>query len=307
MLPHLGPRPHGACLIALAVACAEPPRSLARPNRVAVEPDGTVWVSDFQHDTLVRWAPDGAFLGRWGTNGLGPGELWRVVSMTASPAGLFVANLRPESDASDAELVTELKQIVGGSEASSALLDGRTLEPGARIDGIAVLPDGTLVLADSAHDELVQVAADGRHIGRYGGVPRPDAEPHGLAFGAEALWVVERDRHRITVVESAGKERTFVPKDEPFRFPTAAAVCATADPPWVVVADHGNHRMRRFLLDGTPLSSFTPHPDGPDRPAQLLDVGLSPDCATLYVVDSKGDRVLATDVNGTVRLTFRSW
>ena len=307
MLPHKGPGPHRAFLLASLVACAEPPRSLARPNRVAVEPDGTVWVSDFQHDTLVRWAPDGSFLGRWGENGLGPGELWRVTAMTASAEGLFVANLRPESDASGALVVTELKRIVDGKEVSSALLDGRTLEPGARIDGIAVLPDGTLVLADSAHDELVQVTADGRHVGRYGGVLRPDADPHALAAAAGEVWVVERDRHRVTVIGAGGKERTFVPKDGAFRFPDAAAVCANASPPWVVVADHGNHRIRRFLLDGTPLSSFTPHPDGPDRPPQLLDVQVSPTCDTLYVVDSKGDRVLVTDPAGTERLTLRSW
>jgi DNA-binding beta-propeller fold protein YncE len=308
MLPHSGPLPQGALLVAaLAVGCAEEPRSLARPNHVAVGGDGSVWVSDFQHDTLVRWSPDGTFLGRWGRNGLGPDELWRVTAMAATADGLVVANLRPESDASDAALVTELKRLTAEREVSTSILDGRTLEPGARIDGIAVLKNGHLVLADSAHDELVEVDEDGRRIGRYGGVPRPDAEPHTVTPSGADLWVVERDRHRVTIVSAGGREQAFVPRDEPFRFPTAVAVCDRADPPWVAVADQGNHRIRRFLTDGTPLASFSPHSEGPDQPVQLLDVAVSPDCGSLYVVDSKGDRVLVTDPNGTVRLTLRTW
>jgi DNA-binding beta-propeller fold protein YncE len=310
MLPQSGTEPGRLlllCAVAAATACATPAEHLARPNRVVVAADGTVWVSDFQNDRLVRWGADGTFLGTWGRNGLGRGELWRVTSMVATPTGVVVANLRPVSDASGAEVVTELKSVDAAQEVGSAVLDGRSLASGARIDGLSLLGNGHLVLADSTHGELVEVAADGRHIGRFGGIPRPDAEPYGVTVSGEDVWVVERDRHRVTVISPGGRERTFTPRDEPLRFPTAVAVCTATEPAWVAVADHGNHKVRRFLLDGTPLSAFAPHPVGPDQPVQLLDLALSADCGALYLVDSKGDRVLVTDPNGSVLRTLQSW
>ncbi len=305
MLPHLT-RSAG---LTLALAACSPPaaKSLDRPNRVVVAGDGTVWVSDFQHDRLVHWSAEGTFLGEWGGNGLGRDELWRVTAMARTPTGLVVANLRPQSDESDAEVVTELKSLEGDRESGATVLDGRTLQSGARINGLVVRPGGNYVLADSTHGELVEVSTDGNHVGRFGSIPRPDAEPYNLASAGEDVWVVERDRHRITIVGPRGGDRTFTPADQPLRFPTSAAVCTSAELPWVVVADHGSHRIRRFLLDGTPLGAFSPHPDGPDRPPQLLDVAVSPDCSTLYVVDSKGDRVLVTDPNGTERTVLRAW
>lgn len=305
MLPHL--RAAGVCAALAAAGCERTAARLARPNHVAVGSDGTVWVSDFQHDRLAHWSADGTFLGTWGENGLGRDELWRVTAMASTRDGLLVANLRPLSDDSGAEVVTELKTLTAGHEVRAVVLDGRTLPPGARVNGIAERPDGHLVLSDSTHGELVEIAPDGRHVGRFGGVPRPDAEPYELAADGQDLWVVERDRHRITVVGPNGRERPLTPADTPFRFPSAVAVCAAADPPWVVVADLGNHRIRRFTLDGAPLASFAPHPDGPDRPPQLLDVAIAPDCSRLYVVDSKGDRVLVTDPNGTVLQVLQAW
>ena len=42
-------------------------------------------------------------------------------------------------------------------------------------------------------------------------------------------------------------------------------------------------------------------------PKQLMDLAVSPDCERLYLVDSKGNRVLVTTVDGEVLLEISSW
>ena len=52
---------------------------------------------------------------------------------------------------------------------------------------------------------------------------------------------------------------------------------------------------------------FEPAPAGPKQPLQLLDVTVSPSCDRLYLVDSKGGRVLITTPEGKLIHTIAKW
>jgi hypothetical protein len=119
--------------------------------------------------------------------------------------------------------------------------------------------------------------------------------------------VIEKSRHRVSRMTSGGAEERVLLQDEghgPPSFPTALAVCRDE---WFAVADLGNHRVQRYTIDGRWLGGFVPEPAGPDQPVQLLDLALSADCGRLYLVDSKGDRVLVTDPEGEVLQVLSRW
>ncbi|MCA9493891.1 MAG: NHL repeat-containing protein, partial [Myxococcales bacterium] len=277
----------------LLAGCAAPPNGLGRPNRLAVGADA-VYVSDFEHDRIVQTRPDGTFVRAFGARGLGSDQLWRVTAMVVDEDGsLLVANRRPESDAEDSATVVEVKRFVDGAEVERIDLGGKVLQDDAWIDAIAPMGDGRWLIADSAHGELM-VVQEGRLVGRFGGIPRPDASPTALVREGMLFWEVEQMRHRITPLDSHGQALPFEPSEEAgeLRFPSAIGVCEAQG--WVAIADFGNLRVVRLTTEGGALGSFSPEPAGADRPVQLLDLAVSDDCSRLYLVDSKGDRVLIT-------------
>ena len=288
------------------IGCVGEPDGLGRPNRLAVGADA-VYVSDFQHDRIVQMRPDGTFVRSFGTRGLGRDQLWRVTAMVVSRDGaLLVANRRPESDAEDSAVVLEIKRFEDGVETSSVDLGGKVLQDDAWIDAIAEMPDDHWLIADSSHGELM-VVQEGRLVGRFGGIPRPDAAPTALVGDGTLFWEVEQMRHRITPLDAHGKELPFTPSADggELRFPTGIGVCAEQG--WIAVADFGNLRVVRYTTEGAWLGSFAPVPVAPDRPVQLLDLAVSPDCTRIYLVDSKGDRVLVTDPEGAVLGQLSGW
>lgn len=308
-------------LFALLAGCSPVPRELARPNRVALGPDGLVYVSDFHHDRIGVFDADGALVRTFGSQGIGRDQLWRVTAMSVARDGsLVVANRSPESDDRDHALRFELKRFRDGEEVERTVLDGRTLQTDGWVDALVESPSGTWIIADNTHGELVEVDPGGRRVGRFGGIPRVDSAPSALVADGDAVWVVEQNRHRIRRIAPQGDEHTLLLRDEghrPPRFPSAMGVCHHPEGDWIAVADLGNHRLQRYGLPpvaGTRadleapwLGEFVPEPVGVDQPVQLMDLAVSPDCTRLYLVDSKGDRVLVTSPDGEILQTLDRW
>ena len=87
-------------------------------------------------------------------------------------------------------------------------------------------------------------------------------------------------------------------------FPYAVAVSKDG---WVAVADLGNYRVQRFDREGRYLDGFTPKPAREGTLVQIMDLTVAP-AGLLYVVDSKGGRVLACrPESGEVVRTLSAW
>jgi sugar lactone lactonase YvrE len=290
------------------LGCAALPPELARPNKVAIGADGSVYVSDFHHDRIVVLNADGDPLRWFGRQGIGRNELWRVTAMSVDPEGaLVIANRRPASDAAESATRFELIRFVDGEEVERIPLDGRTLQGGGWIDGVVRGRGDRWIVADSANGELVEVDRDGQRMGTFGGIPRPDAAPSALAREGDTVWVLEQHRHRVTRISAGGVREPLELQDAGQglpRFPSALGVCPGE---WLAVADYGGHRVQRFASDGSFLGSFAPAPAGKDRPLQLMDLAVSPDCQRLYLVDSKGDRLLVTTPEGELLREVHAW
>jgi sugar lactone lactonase YvrE len=294
-------------LLLLAIACGPAlPTQLGRPNALALAPDGTLYVSDFSHDRIVAFGPDGQVT-TFGSPGLGRGQLWRVYALAVADDGsLLVTNRRPDGASDRQGEVWEIKRFVDGDEVDVRRFDGHFRSAAHTLQSLAPQSDGHLVVANPGGGELFVVDADGRYVGSFGGVFHASAAPHDVVRDGDVHWVVDQAQHGLYRVTAAGAQPFFVDDagTGPLSFPSAVGVCPGE---WLVVADLGNHRVQRFDLQGDYLGGFAPERAGPNQPVQLLDVAVSADCKRLYLADSKGDRVLVTTPQGEVLETYDGW
>ncbi len=292
----------------LLLACAPPlPDELGRPNALALGPDGVLYVSDFGHDRIVAFGPDGEARGVFGGRGLGKGQLWRVYGLTVDDDGtLLVTNRRPEGSVEREGDVWEVKRFRDGVEVGLRRFDGHFRSAAHTMNSIAVADGGRLVVANPGGGELFLIDADGRFVGSFGGVLHSSASPHAVARDGGVYWVIDQSQHGMYRVTASGAEPFFLDDGGhgPLSFPSAVAVCPGQ---WLAVADLGNHRVVRFDMEGNRLGGFSPERAGPNKPVQLMGIAVDASCERLYLADSKGDRVLVTTPQGEVVDTYDSW
>ena len=294
-------------MLIFLLACAAE-SSLSRPNAVALAGD-LIYVSDFHHQRIVTFDDSGRFLSSMGHQGLSGDGLWEVWGMLADDRDLHVLNLRPTSRDDDTMLL-EIKTFRDGSAVSVTplvLADGSTAKWS---DGLAQTDDGWK-LTSLEGNALLSFGVDGRvtdeRTAPAGGAPLH--APSALHGEADGLWIIEQFDNRIRHLSHDGIERLSFGEEgaQPgsLRFPKALDVCDTGG--WLAVADLGNYRVQRFDLSGTFIDGFEPPQLNPESPLPLMDVQISSDCSTMVLVDSKGDRVLLTEPNGTIFGELSRW
>lgn len=284
------------------MGCSGTEDALRRPNGVAVRPDGGIVVSDFLHSRLVVFDSDLAFERTIGREGSGRNQLFRVFGLSVgADDAVFVVNRVPRPEGARGQRREwQVKKFVKAREASVTVIGGED----AWFEGIAPGPDGSLFLGNAGEGTLTMLDADlavATHLG-------PSGRPKTLTRSGDDLWVVYDNEHRVVRTTLTGRVTLDLGPDSTHGrdlwFPSSVAVCPAG---WVAVADLGNHRVQRFAFDGTLLGGFAPADAGPTQPLQLLDIGVSPDCERLYLVDSKGNRVLVTTVDGEVIRELHAW
>lgn len=242
------------------------------PADVAVSPDGTIVVAEWENHLLRRITPDGTVSTLAGDpaisgseDGTGP-EAHFVF-----PSGLCVdgAGTVYLADAG-AHLIRRVTSkgvvtTVAGSEGVSGSANGNALDASFSYPSdVAIDEGGNLYVADSGNHVIRKIAPDGTvstfagAMGASGGDDGPRlaarfSQPSLLAFGPEkALFVVEAS-HTLRRISAAGLVQTLAGSTgEPgyfdgagtaarFRFPSGLAVGADGTA-WI--ADYGNNVIR---------------------------------------------------------------
>lgn len=296
-------------MMATQLACQAPEQRLSRPNAIAIAGE-RLYVSDFHHQRIVTFHEDGTVLQTFGRRGLGRNQLWQVWGLLSDPetGALFVLNERPTSSTDDRP-VLEVKTFEEGRETAVVPL---TI-PDQNVpwsEGISRDQDGHWLLAGVSTGSVLRFLPDGQY---EAAVLEPDGgaafqSPSGLHQENNTLWVIEQFSHQIRRINADG-EQTLAFGTEgsapgQLRFPRALDLCPGS---WMVVADFGNLRVQRYNLDGEYIDGFEPAPANELVPVQLMDVGVDPSCERLYLVDSKGDRILVTAPTGELLNEMSSW
>ena len=179
---------------------------------------------------------------------------------------------------------------------------GEVREGLGRPTSVAVAPDGTLAVADAAHDRIVLLEADGSSIRHWGGSGSEAGrfhEPRGVAIGPDgSIYVADAGNGRIQRFSPAGDllgvwDGSDGDGDGALTRPNAVAVAGDGR---VYVLDSVVSEVRVFAADGTPEDSWGGVGDQPGRFAE--PGGLA--------IGSDGDVYVADTLNGRIqRLTLR--
>ncbi|MGH3257261.1 MAG: alkaline phosphatase family protein [Streptosporangiaceae bacterium] len=171
-------------------------------------------------------------------------------------------------------LVSTLAAIAPGAGASAGIVGSSPLAhaPGFRQafgeqaladpDGVAVSPGGTVWVADTGHDRIVEFSQAGRlMISVGGGLDQPE----GVATDAAGhVWVADTGHDRVVEFSPAGHVLAAFGSagsgDGQLDQPVALALSRSGD---VWVADQGNSRVEEFSASGRDIASIkVPTPAG---------------------------------------------
>ena len=280
-------------LLLLTIACG-PPDALLRPNKVAVAADKTLFVSDFHHHRVVHFSADGAHLGQVGRAGVGAGRIWQPTAMFSTSQGLVVVDREPTRD--EVALQFVVKTFLNGEEPAAVIIEGE--QETNWVDDLVLNADGSWYASDTTSQQIERWSPDWSEESVF----LSGVKASSLVRDGNALYLVDGFSHVLTRLDTNG--RVLWRNAGELSFPNGMDVCPGE---WLAVADMGNHRVARFSLTGVFLDAVVPAPLGPDIPVQIVDVAVAPDCQSVWIVDSKGSRVIQTSLDGQVLVTISSW
>ncbi|MCA9876409.1 MAG: NHL repeat-containing protein, partial [Thermomicrobiales bacterium] len=189
---------------------------------------------------------------------------------------------------------------------------GSGTEPGQFKDpiGVAVAPDGAILVVDSANTRVERFRADGSFLdiwgeGNTGALFTRTANglgPTGITTGPDGLtWVADTWGHRVVALDANGQlARTIGGPtvdlgDDPARVaegpgsffgPRAIAVSNDA----IYVVDTGNERVQQFTPEGTFVRAWGGYGSAPGQLIEPVGIAIGPD-GNLYVADSGNARI----------------
>jgi sugar lactone lactonase YvrE len=265
-----------------------PDSPLGNPSKVAVAPDGSIWVADADNDRFQIFAPDGTFLEAWGTPGSGDGEFdFTTVDWGGNDQAAIA--FAPDGSFYVADPGNHRIQKFGPDRTFLAAWGSAGTEPGQFGTPIDLVVDGQgrVYVLDANRVQVFD--ADGRFLAEWGerGLePGQLWEPFGIGLDPDGtLLVAEYGGHRV---------QRFTPEGElldgwggsgsgdgQFAYAMDAAVDAAGR---VFVTDYLNHRVQVFDRDGQFLAAWGEPGTDAGQFISALSVAVGGDGA-VYVTD----------------------
>jgi DNA-binding beta-propeller fold protein YncE len=183
--------------------------SLIWPTSVALDKDGNVYVADEWLNRISMFTSDGDWIGKWGTEGSGNGEINRPSGMVFDSENTLVMvdsqNNRIQKFTKDGTFISAF-----GSQGSG---DGQFNLPW----GIDVDSDDNIYVADWRNDRIQKFSKDGEFlmkIGSAGTEPGEFRHPTDVAVDrAGMIYVADWANERLQMFDPAGRFVTLTTGD----------------------------------------------------------------------------------------------
>jgi sugar lactone lactonase YvrE len=172
------------------------------PHGVALDPSGNVYVSDYWHQWIQKFAPDGTFLWEWGLGrGSDPGTLNFPGGIRVDPTGQYLYIANRESNVIDRWNLSD--GTFNPSHVTRYQLTGGPLTPKAWPRDVAVDPTtGNFAYPDEKNNKVVVMSPTGsgsvlQTIDHYGsGAGTPMGSPQSVAYDTQGnLFVADGTQH----------------------------------------------------------------------------------------------------------------
>jgi DNA-binding beta-propeller fold protein YncE len=235
------------------------------PRDLAVDPGGSVYVADTGNKRIAKFRPDGSFVSAWTT--AAQGQLVEPSALAIVPEGIVV----DDSEAGQLHKYIFDGQPVAGFEHELALSHPR---------GIAIAPDGTILVADTANNRIVRVGPDGGLRGTFDTRDAKLEQPTSLAVDDQgSVYSIEPAASRIQKFAPDGslQAHLYLPPTVTLYPPRGAFVPARG----LTVTVPDQNLLVSYGPAGQPQATFVAEGASTARP---IGVASSPDRQSLWVL-----------------------
>jgi uncharacterized protein (TIGR03437 family) len=279
------------------------------PRNVAIDPEGNLYISDFDAHRIYAIANDGTFRLHAGTGnpGYGANDITAIRSSLRNPAGLWID---PQGGLLVAEAGAQrIRRITRGmisAYAPAAAIRVPLYSP----TGVAVDSLGNLFIADNRKDAALKRTGQGEVITLPAGGLAVTVDNRGNAYYANGPVVHRISSNNQATIIAGASGNTLTGDNGPadaarLNGPAALAYDGSGN---LFLADERNHRVRRISLDGsitTIAGTGVPGFSGDGGPASLAKLngprGLSFDrFGNLLIADTANHAIRRVAVNGII-------
>lgn len=259
------------------------PIGFRRPVSLAVDAHGIVYVADFSNFRVAKLSPAGKLLAAWPTG-----------SVPAVGAAV---------DAGGRVYITSNSNIWIYSSTGTMIATWTVpvmhigeLEMRARLEGVALDPDGNAYTSDLMSGRISKFSSQGRLLAQWAVLkPRPVIDPTGGGVATDTqghLYAVDKLNNRLLTLSLQGRVLAVWGQGgastQRLLLPSGVAVDAHGI---VYVGDSGHHRIVQFSPQGRMLAQWGTNGAGPAQFSGNVFVA----------VDQQGAVYVADDTNNTVQ------
>lgn len=222
---------------------------LGNPVGIAIAPDGSAFVSDYEEDRILKLAPEGHLLLEMGRRGAALGEL-------NAPAGLALA---PDGSLLVADFYNgRLQRFLAEGAFRDVIGHPGRLRGGALHypTGVFADPGGHLLVADAYNHQIQEMSPDGRPVRRLGfhllwlwplaaASHRGLRVPSGVVAGPDGvIHVADSGNHRVVMLSGHGEFLVdWVISDADPNIYSPEQVAVSSDGKTLYATDLGRNRL----------------------------------------------------------------
>ena len=253
---------------------------------IAVDADGYVYVADNGNHRIQKFASNGQFVTKWGSEGTGDGQFSNPSGLSVDGSGnIYVADShsnRIQKFTSDGQFITKW-----GSQGTG---DGQL----NKVAGISIDVNGNVYVADMNNNRIQKFTQTGQFIDKW----VIEFYPSGIAVdSAYNMYVTNSWGQQIWIYSSTGQSiSVWGPgdDDEDLKQPSGVAVDQDGN---ILVSQRGNSQIKKFSSDGDFISKIGGVGSGDGQFSSPSGVAIATK-GNFYVVDEANSRIQKFDSDG---------